>query len=139
MPVYSSSELAGSVAVFPALDARGRTVRLPAVVAVDTSGNPVAAGSQTTPTHTKVDLAANTAATIVAAGAAPNGARILNWTASPIYVAPGVAGTPASGAPSDYIPAAAGGVPGQYEPPYKPVDGLRAVGASAGSLTVETW
>ena len=139
MPLYASSELSGSSGSFPATDNRGRTVRLPAFVAVDTAGNPVAGGAQATPTHTKVDLVANQAATIVAAGTAPRGARILNWTASPVYVTPGSAGVPASGAPSDYIPAAANGVPGQYEPPYAPVDGLRAVGASAGSLTVEVW
>ncbi len=95
--------------------------------------------AQNAPTHATRTLAAATPQTIIAAGASANGARILNWTTAPVYVIPGEAGTPVSGAPSDYIPAAASGVPGQYEPPYIPTGGLRAVGAAAGDLSVITW
>lgn len=108
------------------------------VVLVDATGEPYSSssGSQAAVTTTTETLAAGTPKTILAASASTTGARILNWTASPVYVTSGTTGTPASGAPSDYIPAAASGVPGQWEPPYRPVDGLRAVGASAGDLTV---
>lgn len=95
--------------------------------------------SQATVTQAKITIVAATAQTLFAASATANGARVLNWTASPVYISDGTTGTPASGAPSDYVPAAASGVPGQYETPYAPVNGLRAVGASAGDLTVETW
>lgn len=135
---------------------QSRSSNAMAVWLADDDGNPVSAGggggtggsntnptfvrtAQGAPAHSTVTLAAATAATIIASGASTNGARILNWTASPVYVTPGTTGTPNSGAPSDYIPAAASGVPGQYEPPYIPTTGMRAVGASAGDLTVEVW
>jgi hypothetical protein len=86
-----------------------------------------------------ITLVAATAQTIIGAFAGRRGIRVLNWTASPVYIGEGTTGTPASGAGSDFIPAAASGVPGQWEPPYAPVNGLRAVGASAGGLTVTAW
>lgn len=95
--------------------------------------------AQGTPTSSTKTLVANTAQTVISASATTNGARILNWTASPVYLDNGVTGTPASTAPSDYVPAAASGVPGQYETPFAPKDGMRAVGASAGALTVIVW
>lgn len=97
---------------------------------------------QGTPTQTTVTLVAATAQTIIAANANIRGARILNWIADGVYLANGTAGTPASGAPSDYIPAAIAGppvVPGQFEFAYAPVAGVRAVSATGGTLTVETW
>jgi len=98
-------------------------------------------GSHGNPTggQVKVTLEAATAATILAASALRTGARVLNWTASPVYVIPGVVGTPASGAPSEYIPAAAAGVPGVWNCPYAPKAGLRAVGAGAGDLTITSY
>lgn len=106
-----------------------------------TTTNPTFVTSgQNTVTQTTITLAAGTAQTIIPAGATINGARILNWITAPVYLANGTSGTPASGAPSDYIPAAAAGpVPAQFEFAYRPVDGVRAVCASAGTLTVETW
>lgn len=106
-----------------------------------TTTNPTFVTSgQGTVTQTTITLAAGTAQTIIAASANLRGARILNWITAPVYIANGTTGTPASGAPSDYIPAAAAGpVPAQFEFPYAPVDGVRAVCASAGTLTVETW
>lgn len=96
--------------------------------------------AQGTLTQTTVNLTAGTAATIIAANANIRGARILNWITAPVYIANGTSGTPASGAPSDYIPAAATGpIPAQFEFPYAPVDGVRAVSATTGTLTVETW
>jgi len=94
---------------------------------------------QGTPTQTTVTLVAATAQTIIAANANIRGARILNWIADGVYLANGTAGTPASGAPSDYIPAAAPPVPAQFEFAYAPVAGVRAVSATGGTLTVETW
>lgn len=100
----------------------------------------VGASPQAALTQTTITLAAGTAQTIIPAGASINGARILNWITAPVYLTNGTTGTPASGAPSDYIPAAAAGpVPAQFEFAYRPVDGVRAVCASAGTLTVETW
>lgn len=133
--------------------APNKRVRVPAVVQVDAAGNIVTpsggGGTQANPTFTapapgtlaraNVTLTANTAATLFAANTAALGCRLLNWTASIVYLNDGTAGTPASGAPSDYIPAAASGVPGQFESPYPPTTGMRAVGASAGDITVETW
>lgn len=86
-----------------------------------------------------VTLVAATAQTIIGAFAGRRGIRVLNWTASPVYIGEGTTGTPASGAGSDFIPAAVSGIPGQWEPPYAPVNGLRAVGAAAGGLTVTAW
>lgn len=95
---------------------------------------------QGAPTQTTVTLVAATAQTIIAANANIRGARILNWIADGVYLANGTTGTPASGAPSDYIPAAAAGpVPAQFEFAYAPVAGVRAVSATGGTLTVETW
>lgn len=95
---------------------------------------------QGTPTQTTVTLVAATAQTIITANANIRGARILNWIADGVYLANGTTGTPASGAPSDYIPAAAAGpVPAQFEFAYAPVAGVRAVSATGGTLTVETW
>lgn len=119
----------------------GRSAFVPGSIPLGADGE-LAGGlkaAQTTLSQTKVTLAANAAQTIVAASPNLNGARVLNWTTAPIYLANGTTGTPASGAPSDYVPAASSGVPGQYECPYAPIDGLRAVGAAAGDLTVETW
>ncbi len=86
-----------------------------------------------------VTLAAGTPVTLIAAFADRRGMRILNYTASPVYLTNGVTGTPPSGGGSDYIPAAAGGVPGVWNAPYAPVNGIRAVGAAAGDLTVTVW
>lgn len=86
-----------------------------------------------------ITLVAGVAQQIIGAFPGRVGMRVLNWTASIVYLGNGITGTPASGAGSDYIPAAVGGVPGQWEPPYAPVDGVRAVGASAGGLTVTVW
>lgn len=92
-------------------------------------------------TATALTLVANTAADLMLADGTRRGARILNWTASPVYFVVGTAGTgtPASGAPSDFIPAADSGTPGQFEFPYAPTGDYRVVGASNGDLTIETW
>ena len=95
--------------------------------------------AQGAPTHETKTLVAATAQTILTADANRVGARILNFTAAPVYLAPGSVGTPPTGGGSDYVPAAAAGVPGQWESPYRPVGGIRAVGASAGDLTVVSW
>lgn len=121
-----------------------------AVVMVGEDGAPGGAGSNTSPIYVAfaqgtivqatATLVAATASTILTASATRLGARVLNWTASPVYVNfATLVGTPNSTAPSDYIPAAAAGVPGQLEPPFSPVNGIRAVGASAGDLTVISW
>jgi len=86
-----------------------------------------------------ITLVANVAQTIIGAFPDRRGMRVLNYTASPVYLSLGTTGTPASGAGSDFIPASVNGVPGQWEPPYAPVTGVRAVGASAGGLTVTVW
>ena len=92
-----------------------------------------------TPVAVTKTLVAAAPQTLVAASGAIQGARILNYTTSPVYLAPGASGTPANGAPSDFVPAAAAGVPGQWTSPYRPITGLRGVGASAGDLAVITW
>lgn len=86
-----------------------------------------------------VTMVAATAMTLIAAFADRRGMRVLNYTASPVYLTHGVTGTPPSGAGSDFIPAAVDGVPGVWEPRYAPVSGIRAVGAAAGGLTVTVW
>ncbi len=86
--------------------------------------------------YSKVTLAAGIPLALVAPAKWMLGVRILNWTASPVYVSTGTSGTPPSGAPSDFIAAAVAGVPGIYEPPFVPSAGLMGVGASAGDLTV---
>lgn len=86
-----------------------------------------------------VTLVANTTSQIIGAFADRRGLRVLNYTASPVYLSQGTTGDPALGAGSDYIPAAVGGVPGQWEPPYAPVGGIRGQGAAAGGLTVIAW
>lgn len=86
-------------------------------------------------------LAAATAATIIGAFAGRRKFRVLNWIQAPVYISYGTTGTPASGAGSDFIPAAQviSGVltPGQYEPLIMPTGGMRAVCATAGDLTVQ--
>lgn len=99
----------------------------------------VISGAQGVIASGTVTLVANTAQTLVAAFADRRGMRVLNYTDSPVYLSLGTTGTPTSGGGSDYIPAAAAGVPGQWEPPFAPVTGVRAVGASAGDLTVTVW
>lgn len=84
-------------------------------------------------------LTAATAATIIGAFSDRRGIRVLNYIEAPVYLAYGITGTPPSGAGADFIPAAIGGVPGQWECPFAPVGGMRAVCASAGSLTVTVW
>lgn len=84
-------------------------------------------------------LTAGTATTAIAAFADRRGMRILNYIEAPVYLAYGVTGTPTSGAGSDYVPAAVGGVPGQWECPFAPVGGVRAVCSVAGSITVTVW
>lgn len=86
-----------------------------------------------------VTLVANVAQTIIGAFADRRGFRVLNYTAAPVYVALGTTGTPPSGGGSDFIPAASGGIPGQWEPPFAPTTGVRAVGAADGQLTVFAW
>jgi len=96
--------------------------------------------AQGTPTFSTINLAAGVAQNIIPALATIRGARVLNWILAPVYMSPGVSGTPASGAPSDYIPAAVTGpVPAQFEFPYAPTNGVQAVCATAGTLTVEIW
>lgn len=95
--------------------------------------------AQGTVTQTTVALAAATAATALTASATRRGVRILNWTTAPVYLTQGTTGTPASDAPSDFIPAGTAGVPGVWEPKYAPVTGLRAISANAGNLTVVAW
>lgn len=100
--------------------------------------------AQGTPTFTGIDVVAATAGTLLAADTNRRGARLTNYTAAPIYFWPTVNGaTPPSGAPADVVPAAASGLPGQYEFPYAPTVAFRYVGASAGSgvtgLGVEVW
>ena len=91
---------------------------------------------------TKKTLLAGVAQTVVPLTRDLRGVRVLNWTASPVYLALGLSESgvvPASGAPSDVVPAAAAGLPGQYEAPFAPKQGLTALGASAGDLTVAVW
>lgn len=86
-----------------------------------------------------VTLVAGEAQTLIGAFPDRRGMRVLNYTDAPVYISLGTTGTPAPGAGSDYIPAASEGVPGVWSPPYAPVGGVRAVGASAGGLTVTVW
>lgn len=119
------------------------------VVSADGTVNSQTGTSNTNPTYTapaqgliasgSVNLEAGVAATIMSALPGMRGIRILNYISAPVYIANGTSGTPASGAGSDYIPAAAAGVPGVLNLPYVPVNGLRAVCASAGGLTVTVW
>ena len=100
--------------------------------------------AQNTPTFSLITVAAATAGDLLTADATRHGARLLNYTAAPIYFWPTVNGaTPPSGAPADVVPAAASGLPGQYEFPYAPTGAYRYVGASAGATTaglgVEVW
>lgn len=96
--------------------------------------------AQGTPTAVTRTLVAGEAQTIVLADVNIHGARILNWIADAVYLSNGTTGTPTSGAPSDYIPAAAAGpVPAQFEFAYAPVAGVRAVSATGGTLTVVVW
>lgn len=85
-------------------------------------------------------LTANTAATIIGAFAGRRKFYVLNWIQAPVYVDYGTTGTPASGPGSLFIPPASmiNGVltPGQFEPWTLPTSGMRAVCATAGSLTV---
>lgn len=86
-----------------------------------------------------VTLVAATAQTPIGAFADRRGMMVLNYTDAPVYMAPGTTGTPASGAGSICVPPAAAGVPGSFVFPFAPVTGIRAVGASAGGLTVTVW
>lgn len=114
----------------------------PATGSTSTSPQYVTA-AQGTPTTTTITLAAGVAQTIIAANANIRGARILSYiSAAPTYLTPGEVGTPASGAPSDFIPVALAGppiVPAQFEFPYAPTNGVRAVNASGGTLTLLIW
>lgn len=92
------------------------------------------------PSATSVTLEAGVAQTILADAKVITGVRLVNWTASPVYVQLGTStGTPAAAGPSDVVPALANGLPGQYECPFGPVGGIRVVGASAGTLSVFAW
>lgn len=102
-------------------------------------GTLVTRRAQATITQTKYTFTAGQVQNIVPASATANGARILNFTSGAGYLMPGVTGTPASGAPSDYIPAMGTAGPGQYETPYAPVTGLQLVSVAAGDYTIETW
>lgn len=86
---------------------------------------------------TKVTLLANTAQLIVAKYNTWRGVRILNYTASPLYLSFNASTTPTSDAASDYVPAAASGVPGQYESASRVGSGMQAISASAGDIMVE--
>lgn len=86
-----------------------------------------------------ITLVANTAQTIIAAFADRRGFYVLNYTTSPVYLSLGTTGTPASGAGSLFVPAAAASVPGAFLFPFAPVTGVRAVGATAGGLTIVAW
>lgn len=102
------------------------------------------AAAQGVPTFSLITVAAATAGDLFTADANRRGARLLNYTAAPIYFWPTVNGaTPPTGAPADVVPAASGGLPGQYEFPYAPTVAYRYVGASAGAtvagLGVEVW
>lgn len=99
--------------------------------------------AQGTPVFNSIPVAANTSGSLFTADANRRGARLLNYTASPIYFDIRTSGDPASGAPSDVVPAATGGLPGQYEFPYAPTGAYRYIGAGAGSgltaLVTEVW
>lgn len=86
-----------------------------------------------------VTLVAATAQTIIGAFPDRRGMMVLNYTDAPVYLSLGTTGTPASGAGSLCVPAAAAGVPGSFVFPFAPVTGVRAVGANAGGLTVTVW
>jgi len=118
------------------------------VVTAPTGGSSTAptfvTAAQGIPTFSLITVAAATAGDLLTADANRRGARLLNYTAAPIYFWPTVNGaTPPSGAPADVVPAAASGLPGQYEFPYAPTVAFRYVGASAGAtvagLGVEVW
>jgi hypothetical protein len=100
--------------------------------------------AQSDPAFTLITVAAATAGDLLTANANRRGARLTNYTAAPIYFWPTANGpTPPSGAPADVVPAAASGLPGQYEFPYAPTVAFRYVGASAGAtiagLGVQVW
>lgn len=84
-------------------------------------------------------LTADAAATIIGAFAERRGMMVANYIAAPVYMALGTTGTPASGAGAICIPPAVDDVPGVFVFPFAPVGGVRAVCASAGSLTVTVW
>lgn len=86
-----------------------------------------------------ITLDAGVPQTILADAKVVEGVRLVNWTAAPVYVQFTNTGTPNAAAPSDFVPALASGVPGQYECPFGPAGGLRVVGASAGSLSAFVW
>lgn len=112
---------------------------------VASTSNPVpVAAAQNVPVFSLITVVAAVAGDLLTADATRHGARLLNYTAAPIYFWPTVNGaTPPTGAPADVVPAAAAGLPGQYEFPYAPVAAYRYVGASAGAtvagLGVEVW
>lgn len=118
----------------------------PVVIA---GANPAAPATQTNPVPVTeaqgviasgpFSLTAATAATIIGAFPDRRGMYVLNYIDAPVYLSLGTTGTPASGAGSFYIPAAAAGVPGQFRFPFAPVGGVRAVSANAGGLTVAVW
>ncbi len=122
----------------PELD--GHSPFLGHVIPVNRDGIPMDEAGQGTPTHATKTAAAGTAGNLFSGpDAARRGARILNYLAAPIYLAKGDSGTPASGAPSDFVPSSVDGVPGQYEFHYRPVDQYRYVCAVAGGFTLITW
>lgn len=88
-------------------------------------------------------LTANTTAQIIGAFAGRRGMAVLNFTTSPVYLIPGTTGDPVAGAGSWFIPPARtieGALyPGEWEPAFAPVGGVRARGATAGGLTVTVW
>jgi len=100
--------------------------------------------AQSDPAFSLITVVANTAGDLFTANANRRGARLTNYTAAPIYFWPTSNGaTPPSGAPADVVPAAASGIPGQFEFPYAPTVPFRYVGASAGAtvagLGVQVW
>lgn len=135
-----TASLSGAVELGSATVAALSTTELgPTTLAALESINATVTRAQSSPAHATETLVAATPKTVLAADANRAGCRIINFTAAPVYLAPGSAGTPPSGGGSDYVPAAVAGVPGQWESPYRPVGGIRAVGASAGDLTVVSW
>lgn len=125
------------------------TAANPVPVVNEVGGSPVSdsnpfstQAAQSAPAFTAVTFAANTASVLMTASATRQGARILNYGASPLYFFIGTTGTPGAGN-ADVIPAAASGLPGQYEFPYRPVGAYWAVTATAATgataVVVETW
>lgn len=89
-----------------------------------------------------VTIVANVPTTLFAADDTRNGARLLNYGASPVYLSP--TDPPASGPPSEFIPQGAmdqyGNIwPGQFEFSYRPVEEWFALSAEDGQVALFVW